>query len=72
MGMPDANSVAGHTHVASGNSGNRSGTTSSDVGGYAANTSNDPAYVNMFFIMSLGQDVPRPWQRTPRFNYTLR
>lgn len=47
---PDA-----HTHTFSGASGARAGTTGSQTYTYSATTI-DPAYVNMFFIMALGQN----------------
>ena len=60
-----------HTHTFSGTSGARAGTTGSQTYTYSATTI-DPAYVNMFFIMSLGEDHPLPWWRTARSNYVRR
>ena len=57
--------AGGHTHTAT--TGNATGTSGSTAQTYDA-TAINPAYVNMFFIMSLGVFAPRQWWRTPKFN----
>lgn len=66
----NSGAAKGHAHTAT-RAARDAGSTSSDSTG-AASASHDPAYINMFFIMSLGEDHPLPWWRTARSNYVRR